>query len=44
MPDNDWAIEERSKEALMHCNLESFDLNQKMDSLNSGQKYFWPES
>ncbi|MBE9461426.1 ribosomal protection-like ABC-F family protein [Dyadobacter subterraneus] len=36
--DDDWAIEERSIEALMHWNLQSFDLNQKMDTLSGGQK------
>ncbi|MCF0054858.1 ABC-F family ATP-binding cassette domain-containing protein [Dyadobacter sp. CY356] len=35
---DDWAIEERCKEALMHWNLQSLDLNQPMDSLSGGQK------
>lgn len=35
---DDWNIEERSREALTHWNLQSFDLNQKMDTLSGGQK------
>ena len=36
--DDDWAIEERCKEALAHWKLEGLDLNQKMESLSGGQK------
>ncbi len=36
--DDDWSVEERCQEALMHWNLESLDLNQKMDKLSGGQK------
>lgn len=35
---DDWSVEERCQEALMHWNLESLDLNQKMDKLSGGQK------
>ncbi|MDB4999336.1 MAG: transporter related [Mucilaginibacter sp.] len=36
--DNDWAIEERCKEAFMHWKLEELDLSQKMETLSGGQK------
>ncbi|MES2132890.1 MAG: ABC-F family ATP-binding cassette domain-containing protein [Bacteroidota bacterium] len=35
---DDWTIEERCKEALMHWKLDGIDLNQKMESLSGGQK------
>jgi len=36
--DNDWAIEERCREALAHWQLDEFDLSQKMETLSGGQK------
>jgi ATPase subunit of ABC transporter with duplicated ATPase domains len=36
--DNDWAIEERCREALEYWNLYDTKLDQKMDSLSGGQK------
>jgi ATPase subunit of ABC transporter with duplicated ATPase domains len=36
--DDDWAIEERCKEAFMHWKLEDLDLSQKMGVLSGGQK------
>lgn len=36
--DNDWAIEERCKEAFVQWELNGLDLNQKMDTLSGGQK------
>jgi ATPase subunit of ABC transporter with duplicated ATPase domains len=36
--DDDWAIEERCKEAFMHWKLEELDLAQKMETLSGGQK------
>jgi ATPase subunit of ABC transporter with duplicated ATPase domains len=36
--DDDWAIEERCKEAFAHWKLEEFDLSQKMGTLSGGQK------
>jgi len=36
--DDDWAIEERCKEALIYWGLEGLDLTQKMDNLSGGQK------
>lgn len=36
--DDDWSIEERSREALQHWGLQVSDLNQMMDSLSGGQK------
>lgn len=36
--DDDWAIEERCKEAFMHWKLDGVDLNQKMGALSGGQK------
>ena len=36
--DDDWAIEERCKEALTHWKLDEFDLPQKMATLSGGQK------
>ncbi|MDB5063497.1 MAG: transporter ATP-binding protein [Mucilaginibacter sp.] len=36
--DDDWAIEERCKEAFMHWKLEELDLSQKMETLSGGQK------
>ncbi len=35
---DDWAVEERCKNALAHWNLEGLDLAQKMGSLSGGQK------
>jgi ATPase subunit of ABC transporter with duplicated ATPase domains len=35
---DDWTIEERCKEALMHWGLEGLSLTQKMESLSGGQK------
>jgi ATPase subunit of ABC transporter with duplicated ATPase domains len=42
--DDDWAIEERCKEAFAHWKLEEFDLSQKMEPLaaDKKQKFFWP--
>ena len=34
----DWAIEERCREALMYWQLENMDMNQQLDSLSGGQK------
>lgn len=36
--DDDWAIEERCKEALIHWKLEGLDLTRKMETLSGGQK------
>ena len=36
--DDDWAIEERCKEAFAHWKLDEFDLSQKMETLSGGQK------
>jgi ATPase subunit of ABC transporter with duplicated ATPase domains len=36
--DDDWAIEERCKEAFMHWKLEELDLSQQMETLSGGQK------
>jgi ATPase subunit of ABC transporter with duplicated ATPase domains len=36
--DDDWAIEERCKEALAHWDLEGLDLSEKMGTLSGGQK------
>jgi ATPase subunit of ABC transporter with duplicated ATPase domains len=36
--DDDWAIEERCREALTHWKLDEFDLSQKMETLSGGQK------
>lgn len=36
--DDDWAIEERCKEAFAHWKLEELDLAQKMETLSGGQK------
>ncbi|WP_183565224.1 ribosomal protection-like ABC-F family protein [Mucilaginibacter sp. SP1R1] len=36
--DDDWAIEERCKQALTHWNLRGLDLTQNMGSLSGGQK------
>ena len=36
--DDDWTIEERSKEALTHWQLNGLDLTQSMDTLSGGQK------
>lgn len=36
--DDDWAIEERCKEAFMYWQLEGLDLTQKMATLSGGQK------
>ncbi|HKG07914.1 MAG TPA: ABC-F family ATP-binding cassette domain-containing protein [Pedobacter sp.] len=36
--DDDWAIEERCKEAFNYWKLEGLDLNQKMQTLSGGQK------
>lgn len=36
--DDDWAIEERCKEAFSHWQLEGIDLAQKMNTLSGGQK------
>ncbi len=36
--DDDWTIEERSQEALIHWNLENLDLTQSMGNLSGGQK------
>ena len=38
MLDEDWAIEERCREALAHWQLERLDLTQKMETLSGGQK------
>lgn len=35
---DDWAIEERCKEALTHWKLDELDLTRKMDTLSGGQK------
>jgi ATPase subunit of ABC transporter with duplicated ATPase domains len=35
---DDWTIEERSKDALTHWGLEEMDLHRKMDTLSGGQK------
>lgn len=36
--DDDWTIEERCKEALLHWQLDDLDLHQKMEILSGGQK------
>lgn len=36
--DDDWTIEERCKEALIHWGLEELSLDQKMETLSGGQK------
>ncbi|MES1160636.1 MAG: ATP-binding cassette domain-containing protein, partial [Bacteroidota bacterium] len=36
--DDDWAIEERCREALAHWQLEGLDLTHKMEHLSGGQK------
>lgn len=36
--DDDWAIEERCREALAHWDLEELDLSEKMGTLSGGQK------
>ena len=36
--DDDWAIEERCREAFAHWKLDEFDLSQKMETLSGGQK------
>lgn len=36
--DDDWTIEERCKEALVHWGLEELNLTQKMETLSGGQK------
>ena len=36
--DDDWTIEERCKEALIHWGLEELSLTQKMETLSGGQK------
>ncbi|MGY0037834.1 ABC-F family ATP-binding cassette domain-containing protein [Pedobacter sp. NJ-S-72] len=36
--DDDWAIEERCKEAMAHWKLDELDLTQKMETLSGGQK------
>ncbi|WP_295714630.1 ABC-F family ATP-binding cassette domain-containing protein [Mucilaginibacter sp.] len=36
--DDDWAIEERCREALAHWDLEGLDLSEKMEKLSGGQK------
>ena len=36
--DDDWAIEERCKEAMAHWELDELDLAQKMETLSGGQK------
>ncbi|CAL1517462.1 ribosomal protection-like ABC-F family protein [Chitinophaga sp. MM2321] len=36
--DDDWAIEERCREAFMHWKLNALDLTQKMETLSGGQK------
>jgi len=36
--DDDWAIEERCKEAFMHWKLDGLDLTQKIGNLSGGQK------
>jgi ATPase subunit of ABC transporter with duplicated ATPase domains len=36
--DDDWAIEERCKEAMAHWKIDGLDLTQKMETLSGGQK------
>jgi ATPase subunit of ABC transporter with duplicated ATPase domains len=36
--DDDWAIEERCREAIAHWKLDHLDLNRKMETLSGGQK------
>ncbi|MEN0054166.1 MAG: ABC-F family ATP-binding cassette domain-containing protein [Mucilaginibacter sp.] len=36
--DDDWAIEERCREAFAHWKLDEFDLSQKMETLSGGQR------